>query len=361
MALPVRQQLTYWSIALVVLLAVLWGLGSVILPFILGGALAYFMDPVADRLQRLGLSRTWSTLVIALLLAAVFVVIGLLVLPTLIRQTVQLVETAPDIAARLQGFLTAQFPAIMVEGSVVRDTLISIGEAIKSQGGALVSGVLTSAMSVLNAIIFAVVVPVVAFYMLLDWDHMVARIDALLPREHAPVIRDLARDIDRAMAGFLRGQVSVCLILGSFYAIMLMLAGLQFGLVVGAFAGAITFIPYVGALIGGALALGLALFQFWGDWVSIGVVAGIFVLGQFLEGNVFTPRLVGSSVGLHPLWLIFALSALGSVFGFVGLLVAVPIAAMVGVLVRFGIERYKESRLYTGQVKDGPPAPKEGM
>ncbi|MBW6507591.1 MAG: AI-2E family transporter, partial [Rhodobacteraceae bacterium] len=234
MSLPVRHQLTYWSIAFVVLVAVLWGLGSVILPFILGSALAYFMDPVADRLERLGLNRTAATLVIAFLMAAVFVIIGLLVLPTLIRQTVQLVETAPEIADRLQGFLTTRFPVIMVEGSVVRDTLIAIGEAIKAQGGALAKGVLSSAMSLINAVIFAVVVPVVAFYMLLDWDHMVARVDALLPREHAPVIRDLARDIDRVMAGFLRGQVSVCLILGTFYAITLMLAGLQFGLLVGA-------------------------------------------------------------------------------------------------------------------------------
>ena len=360
MSLPVREQAKYWGVALIALMLVLWGLGSVILPFILGGALAYFMDPVADRLQKLGLSRTLATLLIALLAATAFVVIGLLVLPTLIRQTVQLVETAPAMATRLQGFLTAKFPAIMVEGSVVRDTLIAVGEAIKAQGGALVSGVLTSAMSVINAIIFAVVVPVVAFYMLLDWDHMVARIDALLPREHAPIIRDIAREIDRVMAGFLRGQVSVCLILGTFYAITLMLAGLQFGLLVGAAAGAITFIPYVGALIGGALALGLAFYQFWGDWVSIGIVAAIFALGQFLEGNVITPRLVGSSVGLHPLWLIFALSSLGSLFGFVGMLVAVPFAAIVGVLVRFGLKWYQTSRLYTGQVHDGPPERQEG-
>ncbi|MDP2062584.1 MAG: AI-2E family transporter [Phaeovulum sp.] len=348
MALPVRHQMTYWSLALVALLAALWGLGSVILPFLTGGALAYFMDPVADRLQRAGMSRVAATSVIALLLSTGFVVVGLLVLPTLIRQSVQLIETAPDIFNRLQAFLTARFPGIMDEGSVVRDTLIAIGEVIKARGGELVKGVLSSAISVLSAVVFVVVVPVVAFYMLLDWDRMVARIDNLLPREHAPVIRRLASEIDRVMAGFLRGQVSVCLILGTFYAITLMLAGLQFGLLVGAAAGAITFIPYVGALIGGVLALGLALFQFWGDWVSIGIVAGIFVLGQFLEGNMVTPKLVGSSVGLHPLWLIFALSAFGSAFGFVGMLVAVPFAAMIGVLVRFAIERYQASRLFQG-------------
>jgi len=162
MALPVRNQLIYWSIALVVLLAVLWGLGSVILPFLTGGALAYFMDPVADRLQRAGLNRAAATTLIAFLLSTIFVVIGLLVLPSLIQQSVQLVETAPAIAARLQAFLTERFPGIMDEGSVVRDTLTAIGEAIKARGGELVQRVLTSALSVINALIFIVVVPVVA-------------------------------------------------------------------------------------------------------------------------------------------------------------------------------------------------------
>ena len=180
-------------------------------------------------------------------------------------------------------------------------------------------------MSVINFIVFVVVVPVVTFYMLLDWDRMIASIDGLLPRDHAPVIRDLASQIDQTLASFVRGQGTVCLIQGTFYGVSLMAVGLNFGLVVGFFAGLISFIPYVGALVGGALALGLALFQFWGDWVWIGAVAGIFVLGQMIEGNILTPKLVGSSVGLHPVWLIFALSAFGTLFGFVGMLVAVPV------------------------------------
>jgi predicted PurR-regulated permease PerM len=184
--------------------------------------------------------------------------------------------------------------------------------------------------------------------MLLDWDAMIAKVDSWLPRDHAPTVRRLAAEIDKVMAGFVRGQVSVCVILGTFYSIALMLAGLQFGLIVGAIAGAITFIPYVGSLVGGTLAIGLALFQFWGDWVQIGIVAAIFALGQFFEGNILSPKLVGGSVGLHPVWLLFALSAFGSIFGFVGMLVAVPVAAMLGVLTRFGIERYRQSLLYRG-------------
>jgi predicted PurR-regulated permease PerM len=175
------------------------------------------------------------------------------------------------------------------------------------------------------------------------------------------VIRRLASEIDGVLAAFVRGQISVCIVLGVFYSVALMLAGLDYALVVGAIAGGVTFIPYVGALVGGALAIGLALFQFWGDPVSIAIVAGIFAIGQFLEGNVITPRLVGNSVGLHPVWLLFALSAFGTLFGFVGMLVAVPVAAAIGVLARFGIERYKSSRLYTGlaalRATDDPGAP----
>jgi predicted PurR-regulated permease PerM len=188
---------------------------------------------------------------------------------------------------------------------------------------------------------------------------MIGNIDGLLPRDHAEVIRELARRIDRVLAAFVRGQISVCLVLGVFYSAALMLAGLEFGLIVGAIAGAITFIPYVGALVGGGLAIGLALFQYWGDPLSIGVIAIIFAIGQFLEGNVVTPRLVGNSVGLHPVWLLFALSAFGAAFGFVGMLVAVPVAASIGVFARFGIERYQLSLLYRGLYRgdaaaDGP-------
>ncbi len=348
MALPVRQQAKYWGIALAIIFAALWFLGDVILPFFVGGALAYFLDPVADRLERMGLSRTAATSVISIAALLAFTLLALLVVPMLVRQLVQLVNAAPTIFGELQGFLQERFPQLFDSQSVVYETLQSIGQTIKSQGGRLASGLLTSALSVINAIVFLVVVPVVAFYLLLDWDRMVATVDSWMPRDHAGVVRQLAREIDTVLAGFVRGQVSVCLILGTFYSVALMIAGLDFGLIIGAIAGVITFIPYVGALVGGSLAIGLAFFQFWGEWWQIGAVAAIFAAGQFLEGNVLTPRLVGQSVGLHPVWLLFALSAFGSVFGFVGMLVAVPVAASIGGLARFGIGRYLDSRLYRG-------------
>lgn len=348
MVLPVRQQAKYWGVAAAVFFALLWGLGNVILPFLVGGAIAYFLDPIADRLERIGLSRAAATATISIVALVIFVLLALLIVPMLVRQLGQLVNAAPTILGELQGFLTTKFPSLMDQESVLRETLASIGTTIQAKGGELAGGLLSSALSVINAVVFLVVVPVVAFYLLLDWDNMVTRIDTLVPLDHRETVRGLARDIDRVLAGFVRGQVSVCLILGTFYSVSLMAAGLDFGLIVGAIAGLITFIPYVGALIGGALAIGLALFQFWGDWVQIAVIAGIFAVGQFLEGNIITPKLVGSSVGLHPVWLLFALSAFGTLFGFVGMLVAVPVAAAIGVLIRFGIVQYLGSRLYQG-------------
>ena len=348
MALPVREQAKYWGIAAAVFFVVLWALGDVILPFVLGAAIAYFLDPVADRLERLGCSRGLAVGIITFFAILIFVILALLIVPLLVSQTAALIEAVPQIAQRLQTFLTDRFPELMDSSSTLRRSLASVGETIQSKGGELLNTVLASFSGIVNAIVLFILVPIVAFYLLYDWDDIVARVDGLLPRDHAPVVRKLAGEIDKTMAGFVRGQGTVCLILGTYYAVALMLVGLNFGLVVGFIAGALTFIPYVGALVGGLLAIGLALFQFWGDWLWILLVWAIFQSGQFVEGNILTPRMVGSSVGLHPVWLIFALSAFGALFGFVGLLVAVPVAAALGVLTRFAIAQYKSSRLYRG-------------
>lgn len=348
MALPVKEQLKYWGIAAAVFLGLLWLLSGVMLPFVLGMAVAYFLDPVADWLEEHGFSRTWATVTITAAAGLVFALAALLVVPALVDQAVALVNVAPKLFSQLQAFLTERFPALVDEGSTLRKSLLALGETIQSKGAELVNAVVTSAMNVINLVLLVVLVPVITFYLLMDWDRMVARIDELLPRDHAPVIRQLAGDIDRTLASFIRGQGTVCLILGAFYATALMLTGLQFGLIVGFIAGLISFIPYVGALVGGVLALGLAVFQFWGEWWMIGAVGAVFVAGQMIEGNVLTPKLVGGSVGLHPVWLIFALSAFGTLFGFVGMLVAVPVAASIGVIARWGVTRYRDSRLYKG-------------
>jgi predicted PurR-regulated permease PerM len=362
MALPVRDQLKYWGIAAAVFFVILWFLGDVLLPFVLGGAIAYFLDPVADRLEELGLSRAMATAVITVSAFVMFLIIALPVSVTLIEQAGQLFNEVPVLAREFAEFLTKRFPSILEEGSSLNEALNSVGATIQSKGGELLNALFASAAGLVNFAVLFLIVPVVAVYMLLDWDRMVARIDELLPRDHAPIIRHLAREVDQTLAAFIRGMGTVCLVLGTYYAFALWLVGLQFGLVVGFIAGLVTFIPYLGALIGGALAMGLALFQYWGgvyvidgqnveiatDWLRIALVGGIFMLGQVIEGNVLTPKLVGNSVGLHPVWLLLALSVFGSLFGFIGMLVAVPVAASLGVIARFLTGLYQGSLLFRG-------------
>ncbi len=356
MGLPVRAQAIYWGAAAIAFLLALWFLGPVLLPFLVGGAIAYILDPLADRLERLGLPRVAATLVITLAGLFLLTLAVAFLVPTLTQQLTALIRDMPDYFDALRAWLYARFPDLVAEGGTVQTALANLGETVRDRGGALAQQVLGYVFGVVDAVVFVVVVPVVAFYLLLDWDGLVAKVDELLPREHLGTIRGIARDIDATLASFVRGQLTVCLILGTFYSVALMLVGLQFGLVVGAIAGLITFIPYIGAVVGGALAIGLALFQFWGEWTQIALVAAIFVAGQFVEGNILTPKLVGSSVGLHPVWLLFALSAFGSVYGFVGMLVAVPVTAALGVVARFLVGEYKESMLYRG-TRDAPPPP----
>ncbi len=358
MALPVQTQTKIWGIVAVVFFAVLWALGNVLLPFLIGSAIAYLLDPLADRLEARGLSRTAATAVISVGFALVAAAGLLIIIPAMIRQLIDLIQLAPELTAQARTFIETRFPSIGEQISQLHGTLPGIGETVRERGVEVLTSVLSGAMSFVNVVVVIFVVPVVTVYMLLDWDRMVAQIDALLPRDHAPTLRRLAGEMDRTMAGFIRGQGLVCLIQGSFYAVALMLVGLNFGLLVGVFAGLISFIPFVGSLVGGALSIGLALFQFWDQPLMILLVAGIFAFGQVVEGNFLTPKLVGGSVGLHPVWLLLALSIFGTLFGFTGMLVAVPISAMIGVLVRFAVEQYRCGRLYLGvEARDGAKAP----
>jgi len=363
MALPARKQLKYWGVAAVLFAVVMWALGNVLMPFILGGAIAYMIDPLADRLERAGLSREGATAVITVGAVLIFLILLLLIVPALINQMIDLVQTLPQAMSNLRNFAQDRFPALFEDNSQVREALAGLWKMVQDKSMGLLQTFVGSALSLLNVVVLIVIVPVVSVYLLVDWDRMVARIDALLPRDHAPVVRRLARDIDNVLSSFVRGMGMVCVILGTYYAVALMLVGLNFGLAVGFVAGLVTFIPYLGAIIGGVLAIGLALFQFWGalegadgemirqgtDWIRIALVAGIFMIGQMVEGNFLTPKLVGDSVGLHPVWLLLALSVFGALFGFVGMLIAVPVAAVIGVVARFAVEQYLDSRLYQGQ------------
>lgn len=352
MALPVQTQLKYWGIASAVFLLTLWFLGDQLLPFVLGMAVAYLLDPVADRLEEWGMSRGLAVAVISVVFLVAFIAVVLLIVPALVRQAIGLVNAVPDLVQTLRDFIDTRFPGGLSDGSPAGQALADIGHTVREKGTVVLEGLLFSALSIVNVLVLIFIVPVVSVYLLIDWDKLIARIDDLLPRDHAPIIRDLAGQMDRALSSFIRGQGTVCLIQGTFYAVALMAAGLNYGLVVGFVGGLLSFIPMVGSIVGGVLAIGLAAFQFWGDWFQIGLIAAIFMFGQVVEGNILTPKLVGSSVGLHPVWLLLALSVFGALFGFVGMLVAVPLSAMLGVLVRFLTERYKHGRLYRGLTED---------
>ena len=357
--MTLQRQIVVWVVALAGFIFVLWLLSPMLLPFIAGLVLAYFLDPVADRLERLGLPRLAATLTILLTAILFLALVLVLLVPLLGDQLRILAGDLPQLVQSLVARFNEMAPAWVKEGIAKSGANVSgsvTDWAGKAAGWAvtLLSSLLSGGMALVNLVSLMVVTPIVAFYLLEDWDLIVARVDSWLPREHVGTVRRLAGEVDSAMSGFIRGQGTVCLLLGAFYAVSLSLAGLRFGLVVGLAAGFLTFIPYAGALIGGGLAIGVALVQFWPDFTSILIIVAIFAAGQFLEGNVLSPRLVGKSIGLHPVWLMFALFAFGYLFGFVGLLLAVPLAAAAGVLVRFGLEQYLKSKLYLGVERNLP-------
>ena len=348
--MSLQRQLIFWLGFVLVLIALLYALRGILLPFVAGMALAYLLDPVADRLQRLGLPRVVATMLILGLFVLALVVAVVLLAPIVSRQLVALAHEVPAYARALQRFLMVRVPGLAdrLEGGTELDK--SLGDLV-GQGagwvGAVVARLWTGGAAFVSTLSLLVITPVVAFYLLVDWDRMMSEADRWLPRRHAATIRRLAAEIHAAVAGFVRGQVLVCLILGTFYAVGLTAVGLKFGLVIGLGAGLLSFIPYVGTISGFVTAMGVALFQFWPDWTWILATLAVFLLGQLLEGNVLQPKLIGRLVGLHPVWLMFALLAFGTLFGFVGLLLAVPLAASLGVLARFALRQYMASPLYT--------------
>jgi len=352
--MTLQRQTLFWIGALILLVVLLWLLREVLLPFVAGITLAYFLNPLADRLERLGVSRMVASLTMIAVMIFVFVLLTLLFLPILGTQISAFVQGLPNTITRLQTVLTDETREWLTKimGERLPDLNKSLAEIV-AEGAKWMIGFLGSiwagGQALFSIITLMVIAPVIAFYVLYDWHKMVAKVDGWVPVRHRETVRDLAVQMDRAIAGFVRGQAGVCLVLGAFYAIALSLAGLNFGVLIGMLSGLITFIPYVGSLTGLVLATVVAVAQFWPDWTWILLIVGIFFFGQFVEGYILQPKLVGESTGLHPVWLMFALFAFGYLFGFVGLLLAVPIAAAMAVLMRFALQQYLASSLYTGE------------
>jgi predicted PurR-regulated permease PerM len=369
--MSLQRQILIWAIALAALMYALSALGSAVTPFATGIALGYLLDPVVRRLERIGLSRLAASALILVLFVFSVALILAIVTPILAGQLVGFTQKLPDYVVRLQALAVEEGQALVEKyGGAWRDSFglgnslsaeqiqKSIGDFV-SQGAQWLLNAARSLVSggkaLLDFFSLLVVTPVVAFYILVDWNKLVATLDSWLPLDHRDTLRTIAGEINDALAGFLRGQSLVCLFLGLWYGLGLSVIGLDFGLLIGVIAGILSFVPYVGSLTALVLSLGVGLVQGWPSWKLFFLSLGVVGIGQFLEGNVISPKLVGESIGLHPVWLMFSLFAFGALFGFTGLLIAVPTAAAIGVLSRHLIHVYLSSPLYQGRGAEGAP------
>lgn len=353
--MTLERQFLFWGGVFVAVVLLIWLLHPVLLPFVAGMALAYLLDPLANRIEQLGVNRVAATGVIMVAFIVVLVVLAVLLIPLLAGQAAALIENLPGYAERVMAIITDPSRPWLSKlvGTGFPD--LQPSTFVKEAAGAstvFLRSLWSGGQAVMSFLSLFVIAPVVAFYLLVDWSRIVAALDRWLPREHANTIRMLAREIDTAIAGFVRGQTGVCLILGACYATAFVLIGLNFGLLIGIGTGLAAFIPYVGTFCGMLIALIVAVVQFWPEWTPILLVFGAGAICNVLEGYVLSPYLVGPSVGLHPVWMMFALFVFSYLFGFVGMMVAIPVSAAIGVLVRFGLRQYLASRVYAG---DGKP------
>ena len=339
-----------WVFIFLIFFGLLYALRSVLMPFVAGILLAYLLDPMVEKLQKWKISRTWATLLVCFLAILILVPALAFLIEMIENQAFLLVKATPKYLSLIMekvkpllASLAERFPDLQ-SGQLEQMVKGNIGNGLKFVSKIL-SSLLSNSFALINLISLILIMPVVTFYMLRDWGTFVKKIEELLPKKSKKGIMEILKEINVIISGFIRGQISVCLILGAFYSIGLKVVGLDLGLLVGFIAGIISFIPYVGSITGFILGVILAFAQY-GDVVHVLYVVGVFMCGQFLEGNFLTPKLVGESVGLHPVWVMFALLAGGVLLGFLGLMLAVPLAAIIGVLVRHGIRRYKLSSLY---------------
>lgn len=352
------RQLAWWVTGVAAFVLLIWLFQAILAPFVIGMAVAYLLDPLCRRVERLGLSRTLASLLVigAFLLFALAVLA--LVVPIIVSELVLLLGQLPEyvktVAQRLELTVMiwqAQLDPAVLEG--VTDIAAAAQERVADWAGELASGIVSGGMAFFNLLALLLIAPIVAFYLLRDWGRLVDEVDALMPPAYAGMIRAQIREVDRRLSGFVRGVGLICLLLGVFYAVALTAVGLNFGLVIGMAAGLVSFVPFVGAVLGFVASVGMALLQF-DSYLMVALVGAIFLVGQFIEGNILHPTLVGERVGLHPVWVIFALLAGGVAFGLVGVLIAVPVAAVIGVGVRFAVQLYR-AKVFGAPMPEGAP------
>jgi predicted PurR-regulated permease PerM len=350
-----RQGL-FWLLALAVLFLLLHLLSGMLLPFVAGFGIAYLLAPMVAWLTRWKFPRSLATLVVLLVFILLLVAVIVLIVPVLELQAAQLVRAAPAVA----GFVRdeAQRLLELAQKELPPDQIQKAQDMIGGWTGAalgwlagLVEGLLTRSLAIANLLALLLITPLVAFFMLRDWPSIVAKCDELLPRPYAKTIREQMHLVDATISGYIHGQALVSLIVGVYYAVALSIVGLDFGFILAIVVAILSFIPYVGEATGVVLALSLASMQ-WGTWGKIVAIAAIFLVGHLAAADVLQPKLIGSRVHLHQVWVIFALLAFGELFGFLGVLLALPAAAVTGVLVRFALSRYRHSSLYDPERAD---------
>lgn len=350
-------RLRFWLGGMALFLILLYLLRSILLPFVAGMAVAYLLDPLACRLQRLGISRLWATIIMTLSFLLMVVAVIVLLAPLIQDQLVSFMQRVPAYVTQLvhrSAPLWGMAKTYLSPGDIakLRDAAGDYAGTVVGWLASLIGTLLSGSLALANLLSLVFITPMVIFYLLRDWDGMTKQIDKLLPLRHAATIRTQLRAIDHILAGWVRGQATLCLILGCIYGIGLSLVGLELGLVVGLSAGLLSFVPYLGTIAGFVVGVGLALAQSQ-DFSLAGMVAAVFLVGNLFEGNLLAPRLVGKKIGLHPVWVIFALLAGGALFGFLGVLLALPMAAVIGVLIKFGTQQYLASSLYSDETSPG--------
>lgn len=349
------KKIIFWLCIATFSCAFIYAISSVLLPFIVGILAAYLLDPVADRLEKWKLNRGVASALLIIILTAIIIGIATLIVPNLIGQFEDLIRKMPLYVSQLyakygdaiQSWVDKIDPEIT---NSMRDKSADISAVAAKYGANFANNIWQSGLALINLLSLIFISPIVCFYLLKDWDKIIKKVDNLIPRESLKTVRQLATDVDRTLSGYIRGQFNVCIILGIFYSICLMLAGLDFGLLIGLGTGLLSFIPFVGLLIGMVTGLIVAFVQF-GTFGMIALIFAIFVIGQIIEGNFITPKLVGNKVGLHELWIIFALLAGGALLGFTGVLIAIPFSAILGVFIRFMISEYQTSEYYKKNTK----------
>jgi len=353
------RPIIFWTAMLASVVAVVVLLHGALLPFVTGMVLAYLLNPVVSRIERLGMSRLPATLAIMGIVVVAIAVLMVLTIPTIVSELSYFIESLPLYLRRLQTLTTD--PSRPWLSKIVGEGL---GEAERSFGditsvaadwlGTFLHSIWSGGQALISIASLTVVAPIVACYLIYDWSRMIAAIDHWVPPVYRTTVRTLASEIDHTIRGFVRGQSALCLALAAFYALALSLIGLRHGVLIGIASGLLSFIPYLGSLTGLVVAMCVAIAQFWPSWTSVFLVVAVFFVGQSLADYVLAPYLVGRKVHLNPVWMMFALFAFGYLFGFVGLLIAGPLAAAIGVLVRFALRQYYASPLYAGS---GPTAP----